>query len=64
MTVNHVFYIPLILALGALLGFYLAKRQLRIQQAQEERERRLLQQRRDERERRRAAESGHDATDG
>lgn len=55
MTVNHVFYIPLILALGVLVGAFLGRRQLRQKMLEEERVRRELETRRAERERRKAA---------
>lgn len=48
-TVNHVFYIPLILAIGVLFGHWWGRRTLMIRLAEEERAQRLRQQRRDER---------------
>jgi hypothetical protein len=49
-TVNHVFYIPLILAVGGLIGYFVARRQIRQKLAQEERERRILAERKAARE--------------
>lgn len=58
MTVNHVFYLPLILALGGLIGYFLARRQFHARQALEEREQRLLEQKKAER-----AKKRQDASD-
>lgn len=48
-TLNHVFYIPLILGLGVLFGYWWGRRSLMIRLAEEERAQRLREQRRTER---------------
>ena len=45
-TLNHVFYIPLIFALGVLGGAWYGRRSLLLRLAHEERERRALEARR------------------
>lgn len=58
MTVNHVFYLPLILAIGALIGYFVARRQFHANQALEEREQRILEQRKAERAKKRQDGAG------
>lgn len=48
-TLDHVFYIPLILAVGAVLGYWWGRRALRITLAEEERAERLRADRRAQR---------------
>jgi len=60
-TLNHVFYIPLILGLGVLFGMWWGRRSLMIRLAEEERSKRLREQRRNER-RARLQQEGEDAT--
>lgn len=48
-TLDHVFYIPLILAAGAFLGYWWGRRALTIQLAEEERAQRLRADRRAQR---------------
>lgn len=48
-TLDHVFYIPLILAAGAILGYWWGRRALTIQLAEEERAQRLRADRRAQR---------------
>lgn len=54
-TLNHVFYIPLIFALGALVGSWFGRRQLTMRIAAEEKARRQLEERRKARQARREA---------
>jgi hypothetical protein len=61
-TVNHVFYIPLILAAGGLIGYFLARRHMRQKLAQEERERRILAERKAAREAKRQEKSAEPIT--
>lgn len=64
-TLNHVFYIPLIFAVGALVGAWFGRRQLTMRIAAEEKARRQLEERRKARQARRAArERGTDETSG
>lgn len=48
-TLDHVFYIPLVLAAGAILGYWWGRRALTIQLAEEERAQRLRADRRAQR---------------
>lgn len=48
-TLNHVFYIPLILGMGVIFGYWWGRRSLMVRMAEEERAKRLREQRRQER---------------
>ena len=45
-TLNHVFYIPLILALGAVIGYWWGSRNVMLRLAEEERAKRQREERR------------------
>lgn len=60
-TLNHVFYIPLILALGALLGWWQGRRTLRQRIAEDERARRDRERRKEERRQRLQQTEDNDA---
>lgn len=60
-TLNHVFYIPLMIGFGVLFGIWWGRRTLMIRLAEDERSKRLREQRRNER-RARLQQDGSGAT--